>query len=77
MPQSIVVLHVEESARAGEILAGLAEHLHLEYIRPDDHGRAELWRQLSGPDAYEEIVIALDATADDWHDHISIRRPER
>jgi hypothetical protein len=75
MAQSVNVIHVQPGARANEILAGLAERLHFEFIRPDDAGRAEIWLQMAGPEARDLIVASLDETAVDWRDYISIAQP--
>ena len=77
MAQSIVVLQVRNSRRADAILDGLAERLRIRYFRPDESGRAQLQSRLAGRDAYAEISRALDATADDWREHITILEPEQ
>src|SRR5215203_2186868 len=77
MARSVVVLDVRNSRRADAILDGLAERLRIRYFRPDESGRAEFQSRLDGRDAYAEIARALDATADDWREHITILEPEQ
>jgi hypothetical protein len=78
MPESIIPLQVHQpGARADEILASLAEHLHLEVIRPEASGRAELRRQTDGAEAYEDVRSALDGTAPDWGRYLLVHKPLR
>ena len=71
----MIVLHVKVDARVEEILAGVSARLGIEFVAPAGHGRTEVWRQASGPYEYADVVAALDATAEDWRDYISILRP--
>jgi hypothetical protein len=72
MAHSITVLRVDHSDRGREILAGLADHLHLAAIGVDTAGYAQLWLSLDESKARETIVAALYETATDWADHIAV-----
>ena len=77
MPQSIIVLHVilPSAERTEEILAATAERLGIERITPDHHGRAQLWMQMRGPEAFDAVKQALQASGPDWGEHVLLLRP--
>ena len=51
------------STQRTEILAETADRLGIERITPDHHDRAELWMQLSGPEAFDAVKQALGQRA--------------
>ena len=79
MAQSSIVLQVilPSTQRTDEILAATADRLGIERIKPDHHGRAQLWMQLSGPEAFDAVKQALQACGPDWGEHVWIRHPEQ
>ena len=77
MSHSISVLHVRDSHRAGDILALLAKRLNVTTIEPDHAGYAQIWLPLDEPTARDTIVTALDHTAEDWQEHITLTAPAR
>ena len=79
MAQSSIVLQVilPSSGRTDEILAATADRLGIERITPDHHGRAQLWMQLSGPEAFDALKQALQASGRDWGEHVWLRQPEQ
>jgi hypothetical protein len=77
MSHSITLLRVDDSARAGEILAGVAERLDAADIERDRTGCAQLWLSLNESAARDTVIAALDQTADDWHEHIAVAARER
>jgi hypothetical protein len=77
MSHSITVLRADDSARAGEILAGVAEWLNAADIERDNAGCAQLWLSLDESAACDAVIGALDQTADDWREHIAVAMRER
>ena len=79
MAQSSIVLQVilPASGRTDEILAATADRLGIERITPDHHGRAQLWMQLSRPEAFDALKQALQASGRDWGEHVWLRQPEQ
>jgi hypothetical protein len=79
MGQSIIVLHaiLPSAARTEEILAATSDRFGLGRITPDEHGRARLWMEMGGPEAFEAVTQALDASAPDWRDYVWLRQPEQ
>ena len=75
MAHSITVLKVHGGARAGEILDGLAERLDVHHIGRDGAGSAQLWLQFDPEHAYDAVVTALDETATDWRDSLTVVGP--
>jgi hypothetical protein len=75
----MVVLQVilPSTERTDEILAATADRLGIERITPDRHGRAQLWMQLSGPEAFDAVKQALQANGRDWGEHVWLHRPEQ
>jgi hypothetical protein len=77
MSHSITVLEIRSSPRAVEILAELARRLNVDRISPDNAGRAQLWLPLDLASAYDTVIAALDRTAGDWREHITVVTAER
>jgi hypothetical protein len=76
MSHSITVLEIAGSPRAVEILAGLASRLNVDSISPDNAGQAQLWLSFDAASAYAIAIAALDRTAGDWGEHITVVPPE-
>jgi hypothetical protein len=79
MSQSTIVLQVilPSTERTDEILAAIADRLGIEPITPDQHGRAQLSMQLSGPEAFDAVKLALQASGPDWGEHAWLSHPEQ
>jgi hypothetical protein len=75
MSHSITVLQIHSGGYADELLEGLAERLDVAHIWQDAAGRAQLWLQFDPERAFDTVVAALDETAADWRDHLSVTRP--
>ena len=52
-----------------------AERLDVPHIWQDIAGRAQLWLQFDPEHAYDAVVAALDETAADWRDHLTVIGP--
>ena len=76
MSHSITVLEIAGSPRAVEILAELASRLNVDSISPDNAGQAQLWLSFDAASAYDIAIAALDRTAGDWGEHITVVPPE-
>jgi hypothetical protein len=76
MSHSITVLQIHSGPRADEILDGLAERLNIPPVSQDGAGRAQLWLQFDPDRAFDAVVVALDETASDWRQHLSVTRPQ-
>jgi hypothetical protein len=79
MAKASIVLQVilPSTERSDEILIATANRLGIERITPDSRGRAELWMQLSGPEAFDAVRQALQACGRDWGEYVWLRHPEQ
>ena len=75
MSHSITVLQIHSDGYADELLDGLAKRLDVAHIWQDAAGRAQLWLQFDPERAFDAVVAALDETAVDWRDHLSVTGP--
>ena len=73
MSTSVVALQITgDRERALEILAEAGERLGRGPIAPEGEGPVQLFFGIDYDDAYEQVRGALDATAEDWAEHIQL-----